>query len=346
LKIIFDLLGGDNSPFAGIEGCVKSLDRYPDTEFILVGDEAQTETALEQYTFDRNRITTIHAPEAITGNDKPTEAVRTKKDSSMMTAIRMLKDDGDISALVSTGATGSLMAGTMLRIKRIKGIRRPAFCPVLPTMSGGVVGVCDSGANVDILPSQFVQFAILGSNYIRAAYGIDDPKVALLNIGTEEEKGDELHKKGYELLSNTPGINFVGNMEARDLLTGKYDLVVADGFSGNIMIKSAEGTALELLKKIKRDINKKVKYKMGAALMYKMFMEEKEFMNYQNYGGSVLLGTEKIIVKGHGSADVNCVMKCIELAHSMYIHNMNDKVNEALETAKETIKESEEKEDV
>jgi glycerol-3-phosphate acyltransferase PlsX len=161
-------------------------------------------------------------------------------------------------------------------------------------------------------------------------YGVENPRVALLNVGVESEKGDDLHKEGYRLLAGAPGINFVGNMESRDLLSGKYDLVVSDGFSGNVLIKATEGTALELLKKVKKDIYSRKKYMFGALFMKKMFLEEKEFMNYQNYGGSVMLGTGKIIVKGHGSSDETAVSKCIEQALRMQKSDLNAKIAERL----------------
>ena len=191
--------------------------------------------------------------------------------------------------------------------------------------------VCDSGANVDITPEMLVHQAILGTAYLRNVYNVKDPRVALLNIGVESEKGDDLRKTAYPMLEACEGINFVGNMESRDLLSGKYDLVVCDGFSGNVLVKSTEGTALELLKKLKKDSYSKTIYKLGALLMKKMFMEEKEFMNYHNYGGSVLLGCEKTVVKGHGSSDGRAVKICIDQAYRMSAGAMNAEIEAALQ---------------
>ena len=248
----------------------------------------------------------------------------------MVKAVKLLREDPEIAALISIGSTGALVAAATLRIGRIRGIRRPAFCPILPTMQGGIVGVCDSGANVDILPEQLQQFAIMGSRYLESAFGIENPRVAMLNIGVETEKGDNLRKEAYPLLEKTPGVNFVGNMESRDLLSGKYDLVVCDGFAGNVLIKSTEGTALELMKKLKKDICSKTVYKLGALLMKNVFRQEKEFFDYQNYGGSVLLGCEKLVVKGHGSSGPKAVAKCIEQAHRMAESGMNAKIAESV----------------
>ena len=277
MKLIIDCLGGDNSPRANVEAAVLAMQKYPDLNLILTGGEKDILSELNRLGFtDTSRVEIVHAPDAITGDDKPTDAIRLKKESSMMKAISILRTDEAVAGLVSTGATGALVAAATLRIGRIRGIRRPAFCPILPTMKGGIVGLCDSGANVDIIPDQLREFAIMGSRYLETVFDIKNPRVAMLNVGTEREKGDDLRKTAYPLLENEPSINFVGNMESRDLLTGKYDLVVCDGFSGNVLTKTTEGTALEMLKMIKRDIQKSWKYKLGALLMKKMLYELSE----------------------------------------------------------------------
>ncbi|MBO4406993.1 MAG: phosphate acyltransferase PlsX [Clostridia bacterium] len=330
MKIVMDTAGGDKSPRANVEGAVLAMKKHPEITTVFTGDEETVRALLRETGAPEDRVEVIHAPGVITGEDKPTDAIRLKRDSSMIRAIRLLREDKEVSALISTGATGALVAAATLRIGRLRGVRRPAFCPLLPTMNGGIVGVCDSGANVDILPEQLVEFAVMGTEYLSAVYGIEKPRVALLNVGTESEKGDDLHKAGYRLLSGAPGINFTGNMESRDLLSGKYDLVVSDGFSGNVLIKATEGTALELLKKLKKDISSKKRYMLGALFMKRMFLEEKEFMNYQNYGGSVLLGAEKIVVKGHGSSDAAAVEKCVEQAWKMQKADMNARIERSL----------------
>ena len=331
MKIIIDCFGGDKSPSANVEGAVIALEQHDDLELILTGDETLIKAELDRlgYTGDKTEI--VHAPEVITGEDKPTDAIRLKRESSMIKAISMLRKEPDIAGVVSTGATGALIAAATLRIGRIRGIRRPAFCPLLPTMNGGIVGVCDSGANVDITPEMLLHQSILGSAYLKNVFGIENPRVALLNIGVESEKGDDLRKKAYPMLRDCADINFVGNMESRDLLSGKYDLVVCDGFSGNVLVKTTEGTALELLKKIKKDIMSRARYKIGALFMKQMFLETKEFMDYHNYGGSVLLGCEKTVVKGHGSSDARAVSICIDQAYRMSAGAMNAQVEAALE---------------
>lgn len=329
-KIIVDCFGGDKSPEANIAGAVKALEKYGDLHLILTGDGEIIREKLASYVYDRERLEIIHAPEVIDCNEKPSDAIRLRRESSMMKGIKLLREDDSVSGMVSTGSTGSLVAAALLRVGRLGGVLRPAFCPVLPTMTGGIVGVCDSGANVDVTPEYLHQYAIMGGLYLESVYGIKNPRVALLNIGVEEEKGDELHREAYKLLSGDTRINFLGNMESRDLLSGKYDLVVCDGFSGNVLVKTTEGTSLELLKKIKRDIYSRTIYKLGAALMSRMFREEKEFMNYHNYGGSALLGTLKTVIKGHGSSNDVAVFKCIEQAYLMQSYSFGDKVEKML----------------
>ena len=326
VKIIVDCFGGDRSPDANIDGALAALKANGDLHLILTGDEAVIKAKLEGREYDSSRLETVHAPEVVGCDEKPTDAIRLKKESSMIKGIRMLRDRDDIAGLVSIGSTGSLVAAALTRIGRIPGVIRPAFCPILPTVTGGIVGVCDSGANVEVTPDHLRQFAIMGSLYMENVYGVKNPRVALLNVGKEAEKGDEIRQVAYKLLSETEGLNFVGNMESRDLLSGSYDLVVCDGFSGNVLVKTTEGTALELLKKLKKDIYTRGIYKLGAFLMKRMFKEEKDFFNYQNYGGSVLIGTSKVVVKGHGSSKATAVEKCIEQAYRMEVSSLSGKI--------------------
>lgn len=317
MKILVDCFGGDHCPQAPVQGALAALRTYPDLHVILTGDETLLRNELEGKSFDPDRLEIVHAPEVIGCEEKPSDVIRLKRNSSMMQAIILLRDRDDIAGMVSTGSTGALVTGALVRLGRIPGVIRPAFCPLLPTMNGGLVGVCDSGANVEVTPAHLRQFAIMASLYLENVYGVEKPRVALLNVGKEAEKGDELRQETYQLLQETSSVNFVGNMESRDLLSGKYDVVVADGFSGNVLVKATEGTALELLKKLKKDIASRTRYKLGALLMKRMFLEEKEFMDYQNYGGSVLLGTSKVVVKGHGSSNAVAVEQCIAQTYRM-----------------------------
>ena len=254
IKIIIDCFGGDHSPQANLDGALTALAKNPNLYLIFTGDETIIRSYLAEKKYDSERVEIIHAPEVLGCDERPIDVIRLKKESSMIKAVRMLRDRDDINAMVSTGSTGALVAAALTRIGRVKGVIRPAFCPILPTMNGGIVGICDSGANVEVTPDHLRQFAIMASLYMEQVYGIGKPRVALLNVGKEAEKGDEIRQKAYQLLTATPEVNFVGNMESRDLLSGNYDVVVCDGFSGNVLVKTTEGTAIELLKKLKKDI--------------------------------------------------------------------------------------------
>ena len=330
VKIIVDCFGGDHSPEANIDGAIAALKNFDDLHIILTGDEATLKARLAECEYPADRIEIVHASQVIDCNDKPTDAIRMKRDSSMMKGIMMLRDDDSIAGLVSAGSTGALETGALVRVGRLSGVIRPAFCPVLPTMNGGIVGICDSGANVEVQPDMLRQFAVMGSIYMETVYSVKNPRVALLNVGVEAEKGDALRQEAYKLLSETENLNFVGNMESRDLLSGKYDLVVCDGFSGNVLVKTTEGTALELLKKLKQSIFSRTIYKIGALFMKKMFADMKAFMDYQNYGGSVLIGTSKVVVKGHGSSKARAIEKCIEQAYRMETGSIGPRIETEL----------------
>ena len=330
IKIILDCYGGDHGPEACVDGAIAALNANQELYLILSGDGEELRKLLSNKQYDASRIEILHAPQVIGCDERPTDVIRLKRDSSMIKAIRLLRDDDSVAAMVSTGSTGALVAAALTRIGRLRGVIRPSFCPILPTVNGGIVGVCDSGANVEVTPEHLRQFAIMASLYMENVYGVKNPRVALLNVGKEAEKGDELRQTAYKLLSETSELNFVGNMESRDLLIGSYDVVVCDGFSGNVLIKATEGTAMELLKKLKKDIYSSWVYKLGAAIMAKMFKAEKDFFNYQNYGGSVLLGTSKVVVKGHGSSKSVAVCKCIEQAYRMQTSELNAKMEEVI----------------
>ena len=330
IRLVLDCFGGDHSPAANIDGALLALEQHPDLSLVLTGDEAVIREALSRVPYDRERLTVVHAPDVIGCDEAPTEAIKRKPNSSLMKAVDLVRTDETLHGLVTVGSTGALVAAATLRIGRIHGVKRPAFCPLLPTMAGGIVGVCDSGANVDVSTRMLTQFAVMGSLYLECAYGVEKPRVALLNIGTETEKGDALRKEAYPALAALDPVNFVGNMEARELLSGSVDLVVCDGFSGNVLIKSTEGACLEMLKKLKRDIYSRPIYKLGALLMKRMFDEEKRFMDYRNYGGSVMLGCKKIVVKGHGSSNAEAIRVCIEQAYRMQNANLNERIRSAL----------------
>jgi len=329
IKIAVDAFGGDNSPAANVKGAVRAINEINDLSIILVGDKTLIENELSGLEYDKTRISIEHASEVIDCNEKPTEAVKQKTDSSLVKAAALIKGSDEINALVSTGSTGAILVCAVLKLGRIKGVKRPAYCPILPTMNGKVVGICDSGANVDCDSILLTQFAEMGSLYLKAAYGIENPKVALLNIGTEEEKGDALRKETFAFLKENTGINFVGNIEARDTLKGDVDLIVCDGFSGNVLLKSTEGAAIETMKLVKKAITANLKTKIGALFIKKDLYKVKDMMDYNNYGGAVLLGAAKTIVKGHGSSNETAVYNCIKQSYNMEKNNLRDSIAKA-----------------
>ncbi|MCM1290201.1 MAG: phosphate acyltransferase PlsX [Corallococcus sp.] len=336
IKIVVDAYGGDNSPLANVQGAVNALNGIKDLEIVLVGNQPTLEQLLAEERYDKKRLSILHAPDVISCNDKPVDAIRTKKDSSMAKSFELMRNDPDARAMVSLGSSGALLAGATLKIGRIRGIKRPAFCPVLPTMTGGLVAICDSGANVDCEPTHLQQFAIMGSLYMQKAYGVKNPRVALLNIGVEEEKGDALRKEVYPLLESTESVNFVGNMESRNLLSGEFDLIVCDGFSGNVLLKSTEGACTLLMKLIKKTLMGTTRSKMGLLLAKKQLYKVKDLMDVGNHGGAVILGTTKTVVKGHGNAEANTVCNCIKQAYNMETHDLCKAIGEEVTKLAET----------
>lgn len=329
IKIVLDCFGGDFSPSANVQGAVEYLKENKDVYIILTGKEEVLKKELENYTYDKSRLEIQNADDVISLEEKPTEAIR-RPNTSMIRAIDIVRQDDSVAGMVSLGSTGALLAGAFLRVGRLKNVLRPAFCPILPTLYGGHVAICDSGANAECTPQYLRQFAVMGSRYLEAMYGIKNPKVGLLNIGVEKEKGDRMHQEAYELLENTEIINFQGNMESRELLTGKFDLIVCDGFSGNVLIKSTEGACLEMMKMLKRTMTSSLKNKIGALFLKGAITKQKDLMDYHNYGGAVMLGAKKIIVKSHGNSNATAVKKSLEQVYTLQMGNINSKIEEDL----------------
>lgn len=306
MKLVVDIFGGDHSPVETVAGCVDALKEIDDLSLILTGSKEVIEQELKNCGYTGDKIEIVDAPEVITCNEVPTEAVRRKPESSLVKAYKILKETPEVEGLVSAGSTGAVLTGGILKLGRIKGVSRPALAPVLPTVKDGKpygnVLLIDCGANVDCKPINLVHFAIMGSIYMKELYGIENPRVALLSNGVEDKKGCELTKTTFGILKQIPQINFVGNMEARDILSGEYDVVVADGFYGNIALKSLEATVDSLMSLIKTGINSSFTSKMGALLMKPVFKTIKETLDYNKKGGAVFLGVEKIVVKAHGSS--------------------------------------------
>lgn len=329
MKIVIDAFGGDYSPEEIVKGAITSLNLIKDLELILTGDKEKIESLLKEYGYSGERMEIIHAPEVISPDETPTMAIRRKKDSSLVAALTALKERDDVIGMVSAGSTGAVLAGGLFIVGRMEGVKRPALSPFLPTVTGGKTLLIDCGANVDCKPEYLQQFAIMGSIYVKAMLGIENPRVGLISNGVEDHKGNEQIHQTFELLKNTPEINFVGNMEAREMLSGDFDVLVADGFTGNVAMKSAEGTIKAFKTVLKNEIMKGgLAAKLGGALLKKTFKNLNAHLNYTDVGGSPFLGLEKILIKSHGSSKAktiySCVLQIIDIHKSNYIENMRE----------------------
>ncbi len=316
MKIAVDAMGGDNAPAEIVRGAVNALAQADDISILFTGDEAQIRQCLSSLRYDAARVEILPTTEVITNDDVPTVAIRQKKDSSLVAALRLLKEEEEVQGLVCAGSTGAVLTGAILRVGRIRGISRPAVCPVLPTATGGRVLIIDAGANAECKPLNLAHFALMGTAYAKAC-GVESPRVGLVTNGTEEHKGDPLHQEAHALLKTLKGIRFVGNIEGRDIMSGDIDVAVCDGFSGNVALKSIEGAASAVMKIIKNSIMQSFSAKLGYALfMKKAFKGIKEKMDYHKYGGAVLLGIEKVVIKSHGSSNADSICASVLQARS------------------------------
>ncbi len=330
MKIVLDCYGGDNSPKAHVKGAVDALKENKELMITLVGKSQEIQKELELYDFDEDRLDVLNAEEVITCEEVPTSAIRTKRNSSLCVALDLLKHDENYGCLISSGSTGAILAGGIMKIGRIKGISRPALAPLLPTQSSSMAMLIDSGANVDCKPENLYQFALMGAVYFREYYGIEKPKVAILSNGTEDEKGCALSKAAFELIKDMPNIEFCGNMEARDILTGNYHVIVADGFYGNIALKCCEGAIKSCLKSLKSEIKKSFFAKIGALFMKGAFSKLRTKMDYNAVGGAVFLGVEKPIIKAHGSSNDLAIKNAILQAYSVANSGISEKIKNGL----------------
>lgn len=329
MKIVVDGFGGDNAPEEIVQGALDALEMYDNISLVITGDENVLNSLVSE-SKHRNRIEIVDAPEIITNDDVPTQAIRTKKRSSLVVALERAKEDEEVIGVISAGSTGAVLTGAVLKLGRMKGLLRPALCPALPTMDGGSVYLIDCGANVDCRPEMLVQFAHMGSAYCNVASKIENPKVALLSNGTEDKKGSELTKEVFSLLKADENINFVGNMEGRDILSGKYDVVVCDGFNGNIALKTCEGTATTLLKMIKNEIKASPMRMFGALFLKGAFKSIKSRMDYNSGGGALFVGCSKVLLKCHGAAHPNSVCGAIGQVLSINEGNLTGKIQDYL----------------
>lgn len=324
MKIAIDAMGGDHAPKEIVLGALKALDTFNDLHIIFIGDENK----IKEFTKEHDRLTIIHTDEVITSTDEPVRAVRRKKNSSMVLAAKEVSE-GRADACISAGNTGALMAAGLFVVGRIEGIERPALAPTLPTIGGEGFVFLDVGANSDAKPEHLVQYAIMGSIYSQKVRGVENPRVGLLNIGTEEKKGNELTKHTYEMLQKAD-IHFIGNVEARDLLNGAADVVVTDGFTGNMVLKSIEGTALSVMKMLKSALMSSFKTKAAAAILKPDLLKIKSQMDYSEYGGAGLFGLKAPVIKAHGSSDANAVFNAVRQTRDMVQHQVVDTITQAV----------------
>lgn len=310
-KIIVDAFGGDNAPLEVIKGARMAVDEYK-LEIILTGSEIKIKKVAEENDISLGGIEIVDAPEIITMEDDPRSVCKAKSNSSMAVGLKLLAQ-GRGSAFVSAGNSGALVVGATLIVKRIKGIKRPAFAPVLPKNDGFFM-LIDSGANVECRPDMLEQFGIMGAAYMESVMGVKDPRVGLANIGVEEHKGTLLQQQAFSLLKENKGINFVGNVEAREIPADGADVIVADGYSGNIMLKLYEGVAGTLMGKIKSVFTKNLKTKLAAAMLIPQMRELKKDLDYSEYGGAPVLGVRRAVYKSHGSAKAAMFKNAIRFA--------------------------------
>jgi len=308
MKLIVDAMGGDNAPLEIIKGCVDAVNEY-DIDLTLVGDENIIKSELSKLLAPMERFEVIHTTEVITMEDTPVTAIKQKKDSSMVVGLSLLRENEN-NVFISAGNTGALMAGGLLKVGRIKGILRPALAPILPNVKSGTL-LIDAGANADCKPENLLQFGIMGSIYMERVLGRKNPTVGLINIGEESSKGNELTKEAYRLLKESEQITFAGNIEARDVPKGVVDVLVCDGFTGNILLKYTEGLGLSIFGMLKEELTRTFTRKIGALLLKPGLRNFKKLMDYSEHGGAPLLGINGGIIKAHGSSNAKAIKNAI-----------------------------------
>lgn len=328
--IAFDAMGGDYAPAETVKGAVEAVHDYPEIKVILVGKEELIKEQLSRYSYREDAIDIVNAPEVIDMGDVPTKAIREKKDSSLVVAMRLVKE-GNADAVVSAGSTGAILVGGQLIVGRIKGIKRPALAPFLPSKKGFSL-LIDCGANVDARPEHLLQFAQMGSVYFENVMGKKNPTVGIVNIGTEEEKGNQLVKETYPLLKECKDINFAGSVEAREIAAGSTDILVCEAFVGNVILKFFEGVAKTFLSCIKEGIMKSFRTKIGGVLIKPALKGLLGTFDVSSQGGAPLLGLNGLVVKAHGnskSAEIKTALgQCITFKEN----SINEKIKDMVQS--------------
>lgn len=333
-KVVLDAMGGDHAPLEVVKGAVEATEKEKNVMVYLTGQEDVIKAELGKYTYDQDRIKVVNATEVIEMAEPPVNAIRKKKDSSMVVGMKMVRA-GEADAFVSAGSSGAVLVGGQTIVGRIKGVERPPLAPLIPT-ENGVSLLVDCGANVDARPSHLVQFAKMGSIYMEHVIGIKNPRVAIVNIGAEEEKGNALVKETFPLLKKERNINFIGSIEARDIPHGKADVIVCEAFSGNIILKLYEGVGSVLIKQIKAGLMTTLRSKIGALLAKPAIKETMKKFDASEYGGAPLLGLKGLVVKTHGSSTSkeisNSILQCITFKEQ----KINEKIKECIQMEQES----------
>lgn len=330
-KIVIDAMGGDFAPKQQVLGAVEALKKDKDLYLILCGDEEQIKAELSACKYDSSRLEIVHTTEVIGMEEVPTKAVKTKKDSSTVVAFRLLKE-GKADGLVSSGSTGAVLTAGVLILGRLKGVSRPALCPIIPNHRGGGTFLCDCGANLECKPINLVHFALMASAYAQTVYGIEKPSVGLLNNGTEDHKGLLLQQESNALLQKIDCIHYAGNREGRDIMFGDVDVMVADGFTGNIAMKSVEGCGKAVSTIMKREFKRNPFTMLCALLSGKILKNIKKGLDYEGVGGAMFLGLTKAVVKGHGNSKARSFAVSIAQAASAARGNMTAKIKEMIDS--------------
>jgi len=334
IKIIVDAMGGDNAPVETVKGAVEAVNERKDITVCLVGQEDVVKKELAKYSYNKDQIEVVHASEVIETAEPPVNAIRRKKDSSIVVGMNMVKR-GEADGIVSAGSTGAVLVGGQVIVGRVKGVERPPLAPLIPTSKGFSLLV-DCGANVDARPSHLVQFAKMGSIYMENVMGIKNPRVAIVNIGAEEEKGNALVKETFPLLKACEDINFIGSIEARDIPAGYADVIVCEAFIGNVILKLFEGVGLMMIAKIKSGLMSSLRSKIGAILIKPALKKTMRSFDSSQYGGAPLLGLKGLVVKAHGSSKSveikNSIIQCISFKEQA----ISEKIGECL-AVKENI---------
>lgn len=331
-NIALDAMGGDNAPAEIVKGAVEAVEKEPSMKVFLIGVQGAIEKELIKYQYNKSQIEVVHASEIIETAEPPVNAIRRKKDSSMVVGMKMVKD-AKADAFVSAGSSGAILVGGQVIVGRIKGVERPPLAPLIPTEKG-VTLLIDCGANVDARASHLVQFAQMGSIYMENVLGISKPKVGIVNIGAEEDKGNALVKETFPLLKSQKDINFIGSVEAREIPHGQADVVVCEAFAGNIILKLYEGVGAVLVGKIKEGMLGSLRSKLGALLVKPALKQTLKQFDASEYGGAPLLGLNGLVVKTHGSSKskevCNTLLQCVTFKQQ----KINEKIKECIQMDK------------